>query len=474
MEIMLEIKEENLVRRTNVYERHFKPFVDKMAFIREHFPEANDYPEFNEYVDIVKWPIRKLEYDYVLRQVMDQLREDTFVLDAGCGVTPLPFVFGAQSKNVFAVDFSASSIQFMAKIQDMKYYSTPNPINFSVQDICNLPFDTNSFDLVTCVSVLEHIDFPHYVQALCELYRILKPGGKLVCTMDFWLGDSRKKTCLSGGFTKEDFMELFNLFGSQVDQSGVDQLDLVDKTTINRFWSSFYESPLMDISNREYVAVGYTIVKSTDDEVIGQTIRNLSEYQISNAYDVLLDRNKFIKELMVDYENRLSIIHRLNSEKVIIEADREKRLALIIEQERQLKELKDQLSICEQDRSGKHNIIDLQQKVIERLEQDHSTFSRIIEEQQAKITQFEQDHLNLLNVIKSQQKTIEDFDIGYHNQLETINVQNKKIKELEMLLEEQKLKNQALVNKLNDLMGNRLIRLVHSFGKKNGASGGQQ
>ncbi len=42
-------------------------------------------------------------------------------------------------------------------------------------DICNLPFETDSFDVILCNHVLEHI--PDDTRAMQELYRVLKPGG---------------------------------------------------------------------------------------------------------------------------------------------------------------------------------------------------------------------------------------------------------------------------------------------------------
>ncbi|MDR2222086.1 MAG: methyltransferase domain-containing protein [Flavobacteriaceae bacterium] len=42
-------------------------------------------------------------------------------------------------------------------------------------DICNLPFESNSFDIILCNHVLEHI--PDDTKAMQELYRILRPGG---------------------------------------------------------------------------------------------------------------------------------------------------------------------------------------------------------------------------------------------------------------------------------------------------------
>lgn len=42
-------------------------------------------------------------------------------------------------------------------------------------DICNLPFEDNSYDIILCNHVLEHI--PDDTKAMQELYRTLKPGG---------------------------------------------------------------------------------------------------------------------------------------------------------------------------------------------------------------------------------------------------------------------------------------------------------
>jgi len=42
-------------------------------------------------------------------------------------------------------------------------------------DICDLPFEDNSYDVILCNHVLEHI--PDDTKAMQELYRVLKPGG---------------------------------------------------------------------------------------------------------------------------------------------------------------------------------------------------------------------------------------------------------------------------------------------------------
>ena len=50
-----------------------------------------------------------------------------------------------------------------------------SPIADVKADICDLPFTANSFDVVFCNHVLEHI--PDDTKAMSELYRVLKPKG---------------------------------------------------------------------------------------------------------------------------------------------------------------------------------------------------------------------------------------------------------------------------------------------------------
>ena len=52
-------------------------------------------------------------------------------------------------------------------------------------DVCSLPFVDRSFDVVLSNSTLDHMDSLDDVSAaLKELYRVLKPGGRLLLTLD--------------------------------------------------------------------------------------------------------------------------------------------------------------------------------------------------------------------------------------------------------------------------------------------------
>ncbi|MBT8264372.1 MAG: class I SAM-dependent methyltransferase, partial [Muriicola sp.] len=63
------------------------------------------------------------------------------------------------------------------KLINLNYTTTDlnSPLADVKADICNLPFKDNSFDVILCNHVLEHI--PDDRKAMSELFRILKPGG---------------------------------------------------------------------------------------------------------------------------------------------------------------------------------------------------------------------------------------------------------------------------------------------------------
>ncbi len=63
------------------------------------------------------------------------------------------------------------------QLKNLEYTTTDllSPIADVKADICNLPFDDNSYDIILCNHVLEHI--PDDTKAMQELYRVMKPGG---------------------------------------------------------------------------------------------------------------------------------------------------------------------------------------------------------------------------------------------------------------------------------------------------------
>ncbi len=83
-------------------------------------------------------------------------------------------------KSALRVLHFAPEQAFYKRFRNLKHldYTTTDllsPLADVKADICNLPFDQDSFDVILCNHVLEHI--PDDTTAMRELYRVMKPGG---------------------------------------------------------------------------------------------------------------------------------------------------------------------------------------------------------------------------------------------------------------------------------------------------------
>jgi SAM-dependent methyltransferase len=93
-------------------------------------------------------------------------------------------------------------------------------------DLRKLPFEDHAYDLILCNHVLEHI--PDHLQALSELYRVLKKGGTLIAQVPLDL--NREKTFEDPTIT--DPQERSRIFGQydHVRIYGKDYSDFLNQT----------------------------------------------------------------------------------------------------------------------------------------------------------------------------------------------------------------------------------------------------
>ena len=89
-------------------------------------------------------------------------------------------------------------------------------------DICNLPFKDNSYDIIFCNHVLEHI--PDDTKAMQELFRVLKPGGMGI----FQIPQDLSRTTTFSDDTITDQKERAKIFG-QYDHVRIYGRDYFDK-----------------------------------------------------------------------------------------------------------------------------------------------------------------------------------------------------------------------------------------------------
>lgn len=136
-----------------------------------------------DYLQVCRWPFRQLEYSCVLAAIRHHGKSAGKALDAGSGITPFGHVLAAMGFDVRACDFDPRLMEDLAGAGMEAIYGSS--VTYEWQDLTSLRYPDETFDLITSVSVLEHISAPADQTALRELIRVLKPGGQLLVTVDY-------------------------------------------------------------------------------------------------------------------------------------------------------------------------------------------------------------------------------------------------------------------------------------------------
>ena len=111
-----------------------------------------------------KW---KQDIAKVLREVSYSIKPQR-TLDCGCGSSPnINHLYGDR----VGIDINEKAIEFMKSHSDAE---------FREGSVLDIPFPEQSFELVTCIEVLEHLYEKDVDKALSELVRVLKPNGHVI------------------------------------------------------------------------------------------------------------------------------------------------------------------------------------------------------------------------------------------------------------------------------------------------------
>ncbi len=128
---------------------------------------------------------KQWEYPYALEQIEKLGGKGCAIADIGGGRGMLgPYLAKKGYRaNVFDIDYRWDD-GGVADIEK-QYIRHAGELGLKVEfgSVFNIPCADESFDLVTCISVIEHVIAKKY--ALREMLRIVKPGGFLIMTFDF-------------------------------------------------------------------------------------------------------------------------------------------------------------------------------------------------------------------------------------------------------------------------------------------------
>ena len=119
-----------------------------------------------EYFDEFKWGATYRPRTFNIRNAVKTYNPKT-ILDVGCGTGIIVKKLRDDGFDAVGIDFSPDAGK------DIPGY-------FKVADIMDIPYPDNSFDMVLCMGVLEHIREEDIDQAYSEMKRV---GGKIIASI---------------------------------------------------------------------------------------------------------------------------------------------------------------------------------------------------------------------------------------------------------------------------------------------------
>ena len=136
---------------------------------------ANKYEKFNalsSFGTYKKWLHRMME--------LSEITYESEVLDVAGGTGDVTFCVAKHKKpaHITCTDLVPEMLD-VARAHYERGSAGKVKVDFQVADAQDLPFSDNSFDVVTMAYGIRNM--PKREQALSEIYRVLKPGGQLVC-----------------------------------------------------------------------------------------------------------------------------------------------------------------------------------------------------------------------------------------------------------------------------------------------------
>lgn len=159
--------------KKKAYQRYYRELKITLAYLK------NKRTTFR----LDGWISRSWEYCHLLGKIDSDCK---VILDFGGGNSLFSYHLAFLGHKVFMVDIDKQSVDtFNKNVKKLKLTKRAKGIKL---DGITLPFSDDYFDLITFISVIEHIPFKQRKKIFEELRRVLKPNKNLLMTFDYGKG----------------------------------------------------------------------------------------------------------------------------------------------------------------------------------------------------------------------------------------------------------------------------------------------
>ena len=267
--------------------------MDGKGHSEEYFGDFRDYWYNQDFLELMakRWELEKVRT----------------LLDAGCGQchwTRIVSQFLAEGTEVTAVD---ADPKWAKEDKRVKEFFAEREISFKIKqaDVLELPFPDNSFDAVTCQTVLIHIENP--IDALREMKRVLNPGGILCCAEPNNLVGSVIKDSITSEFDVDEIIEWFT-FGL-IKEKGKTNLGNGDNSVGDLLTQVFSQLELKDIKAHLSDKANVIIPPYKSNE-----IKAMLKFRLENGYEEFM--NVETKEQFATFDDKYDKIRERVEKKV--------------------------------------------------------------------------------------------------------------------------------------------------------------
>lgn len=167
--------------------------------------------------------------------VLSWIRPGMSLLDIGCGDGWYAARYVEAGAVVHGIDISARSVGFASLL-------VPSG-RFLVGSATQLPYPDHSFDVVTCVQVLEHLTEEDVAQALAAFRRVVRPGGIVIISVPST--QRRLSAAHLRHYTPEMLRDALTPYGMVTEMVGQERHSRLTLGLRTLFENRFWRFPLM-------------------------------------------------------------------------------------------------------------------------------------------------------------------------------------------------------------------------------------